>query len=301
MPRVAAEIAYFRRTQGNFTTTDNREVTPADYTEYCVTAPSDPRLPGGGGNQICGLFELNQNRFGGQFADENVVTFVDNFGKQTQNFNGIDFILNARLQGGVFLNGGFATGNESTDECDSYVDNPSASTSGGTTLTPRAWCARDTGWQTSYKVSGSYSIPWQDIQLGAVFQNLPGQQILANWNVTSATPSVTLGRSFNGGGSRNVALIEPGTMYADRRSQLDVRIAKNFRLGGSKRIQAQFDVYNALNSNAAVGATSQAGETPPSLNTTYSSTDPNRPGGAWLTPLNILQGRYAKFGVQFNF
>lgn len=61
------------------------------------------------------------------------------------------------------------------------------------------------------------------------------------------------------------------------------------------------DVYNAFNSNAPVGATSQAGETPPALNTTYSSTDPRRLGGAWLTPLNILQGRYVKFGAQLNF
>jgi hypothetical protein len=300
-PRVSAELAYFHRMQGDFTTTDNRDVTPSDYNEFCVTTPSDARLPGGGGQQICGLYDLVPTKFGAQFADDNVVTFVDNFGKQTQTFNGIDVIVNARPRADLFLNGGFSTGIEATNECDSFVDNPSAGTSGGTTLTPRAWCHRDSGWQTNYKLSGSYTLPWHAIQLGGVFQNLQGQQILANWNVTSTTPGVTLGRAFAGGGSRTVPLILPGSQYADRRSQVDLRVAKTVRLNGARRLQVMMDVYNAFNSNAPVGATSQAGETPPALNTTYSSTDPRRVGGAWLTPLNILQGRYVKFGAQLNF
>jgi hypothetical protein len=53
------------------------------------------------------------------------------------------------------------------------------------------------------------------------------------------------------------------------------------------------DLFNAFNSNAAVGATSNAGEPPAAINTTY--------GSAWLKPLNILQARYVKFGAQFNF
>ncbi len=298
MPRVSAELAYFHRAQGNYTTTDNRDVTPADYTEYCVTAPADSRLPSGGGHQICGLYDLNPEKFGAQFADDNVVTFVDNFGKQTQTFNGFDFILNARPRADLFVNGGFSTGIEATDECDSFVDNPSASTSGGATLTPRAWCSRDSGWQTNYKVSGSYTLPWQQIQIGGVFQNLQGQQILANWNITSTTPGVTLGRAFAGGGSRTIPLINPGTRYADRRSQLDLRVAKSFTITDRQRLQVMVDVYNAFNSNAPVGATSQAGETPPALNTTYS---PPGPTSQWLVPLNILQARYVKFGAQFRF
>jgi hypothetical protein len=307
MPRVGAELAYFRRMQGNYHTIDNLDVSPADYEEFCVTAPVDPRLPGGGGNQICGLYDLNPAKFSPQFNDNNVRTFADKFGGRSQTFNGFDFILNARPRPDLFVNGGISTGIDAENDCDAAVDNPSganpATTAGSftTTLLPRAWCSRDSGWQTQYKVSGSYTLPWQDIQLGAVFQNLAGQAILANWNITGATPTVTLGRAFAGGTSRQISLIKPGTMYGDRRSQLDVRLSKAFRVTGSRRLQVMMDVYNALNSNAAVGATSQAGETPPALNTNYSSTDPTRLGGAWLTPLNILQARYVKFGVQFNF
>ena len=72
-----------------------------------------------------------------------------------------------------------------------------------------------------------------------------------------------------------------------------MRFGKTFRLAGARRLQVMADVYNTFNSNAPVGANSQAGETPPGINNTY--------GNNWLQPLNILQGRYVKFGAQFNF
>jgi hypothetical protein len=307
MPRVSAELAYFRRTQGNFTATDNLDVTRDDYTEFCITVPRDDRLPNGGGNQICGLYDLVPTKFGPQFADNLVVTYVDKYGKQTQTFDGFDFIVNARPRSNLTLNGGFATGIDAVDECAAAIDNPSGAnpnttaSSGATTLMPAAWCSRDGGWQTQVKISGSYTLPWQDINLGVVFQNLPGQQILANWSI-NGSQAQGLGRAaFTGTSTRTISLIEPGTMYGDRRSQLDLRLGKMFRITPSRRLQVMVDIYNTFNSNAPVGATSQAGEQPPALNTSYSSTDPNRLGGAWLTPLNILQARYVKLGASFTF
>jgi hypothetical protein len=64
-------------------------------------------------------------------------------------------------------------------------------------------------------------------------------------------------------------------------------------LNGSRKLQVMADIFNVLNSNAAVGATSNAGEPPAAINTTF--------GSAWLKPLNILQARYVKIGAQFMF
>jgi hypothetical protein len=216
--------------------------------------------------------------------------------------------VNARIRSDLFVTGGFATGNTHFNNCDAFVDNPrtdfgiSAAIAGaGTAATPGtgtvfSYCDFDTSWLTQVKTTGSYTLPWQQIQIGGVLQNLPGQQILAQWNLTQAdAASGTLGRALSGGAntSRVVPLIKPGTSYTPRRTQVDLRVGKNFKLRGSQKLQVMADIFNAFNSNAAVGATSNAGEPPAAINTTY--------GSAWLKPLKILQARYVKFGAQLMF
>jgi hypothetical protein len=278
--RVSAEVAYFRRSQGHFTVTDNLKVGPQDYDQYCVTAPTDPRLGDVSGTRICGLYDLNPAKFGAAFVD-NLVTFADNYGKQIEVFNGVDFSVNARIRSDLFVTGGFSTGDIHTNNCDVIPDTPE-----------RRFCDTHTSYLTQAKVSGSYTVPKVDIQLGGVLQNLPGQQITASWSVISSQAE-GLNRAFSGGGSRTVQLIEPGTMYTPRRTQIDLRLSRSFKVGGTKRVQVMADIYNLTNSNASVGATSNAGEPPAAINTTY--------GSAWLSPRNILQARYVKFGAQLNF
>ena len=122
-------------------------------------------------------------------------------------------------------------------------------------------------------------------------QNLPGQAILAGWPIVGT--QTTLGRNFAAGGSLTVNLIEPGTEYTPRRTQLDLRLSKSFRMSGARRLQLMADIYNLFNSSATVGATSQSGEPPAALNQTY--------GNDWLRPFNILQARYVKFGASMQF
>lgn len=291
MPRLSVDAGYYRRVQNNFTATDNLDVAPTDFNPFCVTSPRDPRLPGGGGQQICGLYDIVSTKFG--VATNNVVRRVADLGvEQSEVFDGLDVTFAARPGGGVFLNGGVATGRIHFDQCQAYVDNPA--TTYGLTGATFAQCDYSSGLLTQFKVNGTYTLPWQDIQIGGVLQNLPGQQILAQWNITQADVQ-NLGRPLSGGAntSRVVPLIEPGTEFTPRRTQIDLRLSKSFNLGGAKRLQLMADIFNLTNSNAAVGATSNAGEPPASLITTY--------GSAWLKPLNVLQARYVKFGAQFVF
>jgi hypothetical protein len=291
MPRLSVDAGYYRRVQNNFTATDNLDVAPTDFEPYCVTSPRDSRLPGGGGQQICGLYDIVPTKFG--VATNNIVRRVADLGvEQHEVFDGVDVTFAARPGGGVFLNGGVATGRIHFDQCQAYVDNPA--TTYGLTGSTFAQCDYSSGLLTQFKVNGTYTLPWQDIQIGGVLQNLPGQQILAQWNITQADVQ-NLGRPLSGGAntSRVVPLIEPGTEFTPRRTQIDLRLSKSFNLGGAKRLQLMTDIFNLTNSNAAVGATSNAGEPPASLITTY--------GSAWLRPLNVLQARYVKFGAQFVF
>ena len=62
---MALNLGYFRTWYGNFLVTDNLAITPADYDPFCVTAPTDSRLPGDvSGKQICGLYDIKPAKFG---------------------------------------------------------------------------------------------------------------------------------------------------------------------------------------------------------------------------------------------
>ncbi len=81
LTRVSAEVGYYRRWFQNFTVTDNLAVASSDFTGFSVTAPADARLPGGGGNLITGLYDVNPTLFG---MTNNYVTYAGNFGNQYQ-------------------------------------------------------------------------------------------------------------------------------------------------------------------------------------------------------------------------
>ena len=55
MSRVTMNVGYFRRYLGTPESHDNVLIAPEDFSQYCVTAPTDSRLPDGGGYQVCGL------------------------------------------------------------------------------------------------------------------------------------------------------------------------------------------------------------------------------------------------------
>src|SRR5207302_6582766 len=59
-PGFAATVTYSHNVYGNVLAQVNTAVSASDFTSYCVTAPVDARLPGGGGNRICGLHDVNQ-------------------------------------------------------------------------------------------------------------------------------------------------------------------------------------------------------------------------------------------------
>jgi hypothetical protein len=101
------EAGYFRRWYGNFAVTDNLAVTAADFDSYCIQAPVDGRLPDGGGNQICGLYNVAPTKF--SVPAQNFVTLASNYGKQIEHWNGMDVSINARLGQGVLSNALAAT------------------------------------------------------------------------------------------------------------------------------------------------------------------------------------------------
>ena len=118
---VSLDVSYYRRWFGNFTVTDNTLAAPSDYTPFTLTAPLDPRLPGGGGYTIAGLFDLNPNKVG-QVSD--LITFGDNYGKMLRHWDGVDVSLAMRPRSGLMVQGGISTGREMRDYCDVIAQLP---------------------------------------------------------------------------------------------------------------------------------------------------------------------------------
>ena len=103
MRGLSVTAAYSRRWYGNFPTTQNLLVSNADFSSYCVTVPTDARLPGGGGNTLCGYYDINPNKLG---QNDNLIQQAADFGDQHEVYDGFDFTANARLPRGVQFAGG---------------------------------------------------------------------------------------------------------------------------------------------------------------------------------------------------
>jgi len=115
LPRLSAEFGYFHRWLTHFTTTDNVLVSSGNYTTYSLVAPSDPRLPGGGGYTVAGLQNITQEGFNA--GTSNNVTFADNFGGLSQVYNGVLLNVSARAAHGLNFQGGINTGKTVQDSC----------------------------------------------------------------------------------------------------------------------------------------------------------------------------------------
>ena len=130
-------------------------------------------------------------------------------------------------------------------------------------------------------MSGTYTVPRFDVLVSASLQSIQGPEIAASYvaPLTAVTPS--LGRPLSGGvRNATVNLIEPGTMYGERLTQIDLRLGKILPFGRT-RTTLSLDIYNVFNSNAV-------NQQNPSFDN-------------WRQPLGIIQARFAKVGVQLGF
>ena len=283
VPRVAIDVGYFRRIFGNFTVQDNLATTATDYTAYSMTTPADPRLPGGGGYQVTGLYDLNPNKVG---QVSNLVTFADNYGKYIEHWNGVDFTVNARPADGVVVQGGVSTGRTSTDVCEVREKIPELTVSSGWSAFPvlgptYPYCKVDTNFLTQVKLLGTYNVPKIDVLLGATFQSVPGPHLGALYVLSTAQAATTLGRPLSGGAANvTVNILESGKHYVDRSNMLDLRLGKIFRFG-SRRASVNLDIHNLLNGSGVL-----------LLNNNYS---------AWLTPQAIMEARLFKISTNLDF
>jgi hypothetical protein len=300
MPGVGLAVGYFHTQWQNMSVTRNTRVLPSDYTSYCATAPSDPRIGATAGQPICGYYELTAAGQAKGAAFE--ITQARNFGEQTDNFDGIDIGLNARFGKGSLVSGGVSVGREVFDFC--YVnDRPDltpqafAVTAFSTARHPRNsdFCKVTPPWWSGIgsqaKLQFVYPLPY-DIVVSGAYKHLPGSSVSGNNVLTAAQVGAILGRPstaagvvahavipIQGGGAAG-ASTAAATVFDERLNQTDLRLLKSIRMGRGK-VQATFDVYNVFNARTPQGI----------INTI---------GVSYFRPTALLGGRLFKFGAQVD-
>ena len=268
---LSINVAYYRTWYGNFTATDNQLVVPADYNQFCIQAPNDPRLGSFGSKQVCGVYDVSPAKFG---LVDSLITKAGNYGKQTEVYNGLDATFVVKFGKGGLLQGGYGIGRTVTDNC-FVVDSPEQARDGFCHITP-PWSAN-----SQIKLAAVYPLKF-GLQGSANMQNMPGFPITASYLATNAEVAPSLGRNLSSGAAGTIAvnLIPNNSMFENRFTQLDLRLTKTFVMG-KKRLQGRFDVYNVTNSSSVLNSI-------------------NRYGPTWLTPTRILGARIFKFGGQLD-
>ena len=292
LPGVSATLAYTRRWFLGFAVADNVSVQPSDMTPFSVVAPIDPRLPGGGGYVVSGLYDVVPEKAG---QVSTLIADSHAYGRWYQYFNGLDATLSMRT-GSLTVSGGTSTGQTVVDNCEVRAHLPELETTAmavsqfgvglATSIVSAVspYCHVAHGIQTQVRGLAVYEVPRLDLHLAATVQSKPGAMLAANYVVSNAAVAPSLGRALSGDAPNvTVNLVEPGTRSGDRVNQIDLRVAKSLRHGRSRTVAA-LDVYNALNSSAGL---------------TYNHAFV--PGAPWPRPNTILTPRFLRITVETEF
>jgi hypothetical protein len=267
MDRVSVTAGYHRRQFYNLDVTDNLNLAVTEWSPFQITGPTDPRLPLSG--ERITMYSLLPTKVG--TPTDNLRTFSD---INNTVYDGLEFTGTLR-RSKLMLFGGVTTDKRATESCDER-DNPNS----------LRFCDATPPFRTTFKLSGAYQLPW-DTQLSGTFLATPGPSVNANYAVNSAIAGQPVIGNTGGSTSITVNLAEPNTIFLDYRNQLDLRVAKNFRIGSRTRVQGFADIFNVFNAGTVLR-----------VNETYGS---NPATNAWMTPLSIMEARYLRFGVQMSF
>ena len=203
MPGFAITGGYYRNTGGYFRyafgspfssklRVDGQPVVgPGELRSVLRHTPADRALPGGGGYQQCGYYNLNPTKVG---QVENLVNETKNYGDFISSNDFFNVAIDARLAKNIRLGGGFDTGRSVQERC-FVVDSPA-----GTALLPRrdtlqradpVQAARRVPDHVRLRRSSSPSRIWRDRRFGA------------NYTATNAEIIPTLGRPLSAGAHRH--------------------------------------------------------------------------------------------------
>lgn len=252
---VSVIVAAYRRDTYNIEQQTNTLVSRADYTPFQTPNPL-------GNGEMVTIYNLNRAKQG---QVDIVDTTITDRSLSNVAYRGFEVAFAARLPKGATMFGGWSADKLVNVSCAGFDPN---------TLRFCDQSQYGLPFLSDFKFSGNQPLPL-GLQVGASLASYAGNPLAVNWNVPA--------NLFPGGRTQTVTvnLVEPGTKYLKRWSQLDLAFRRVFRVR-QMRIDGALDMYNALNGNVVLSE--------------------NQNFGATLgQPLAVLQGRLLRLSAQIKF
>ena len=228
-------------------------------------------------------------------------------------YTGYEFGTTARLPHRGHMFGGWTIERQSDTRCDANIGTITANAITNSTVNdPNSLRFCDQAglvpFRSDFKMAGAMPVRW-GFEVSATWQNSPEAERYTNWDITrtvryptdcASCPHETTGTNAGLGAlvapnlvqtTLRIQLVPPGSRYQDRLNQLDLGVKRTFKIREKMKLQAQLDVFNALNASTVL-VQSQA------LTTTIAPFLPEAGGGQ---PTQILQARLLRLAVQFHF
>jgi hypothetical protein len=278
-PNVSIGGGYYRRHYFDLNWVDNRavgDVNSGDWIPFTYTAPADPRLNGGGGEQIT-LYNLIASKVG---VKDNFLTNSSDF----RDYNGFEATANFRLPRRAFLFTSITAGKTHTYTCTGGGINPNTLT-GQDNPNNLRYCDQTTPYRVIYKLSGGIPLRY-NISVSGNFQvfDAPGSGLFLVPPYFAAVQPVT-GSAVTGGQTTvntiYVNLLQPNSIYQDYYKIADMRFAKTMTTG-RLRTTALAEFNNIFNMRSINSVTQNYGSN-------------------WLRPATVQRGLNVRFGLQMRF
>jgi len=294
LPGTSLSVEWFHSDFKNLIARNNIARTAADYTPVTVYSPID-------GNAF--------TYYNVSTAKKNAISYLDSNDPNLQrSYNGFEVNINARLPHGARIFGGTSTERLITNSCSGAGNDPNL-------LLFCDGSKNNIPWQTSFKLSGTYPLPWYGVNVSAALQALAGQVIgtaplqygvfTAGTGFTTpnglgtyyfVTPTTTYPANCKGSctpgavvvpglnvASALMPIVAPGTEFTPRLNQVDFGFSKNVKYNFFS-ITPKLDIFNAFNSDAYTSVVQSNG------GMQYGSK-------AYGQPSVILQGRLIRVGI----
>jgi hypothetical protein len=246
--------AYYRRNIRDLYGVKNQLVTPDNYTPVTIVNPLTQQP----------LIVYNQD----VATRGRIDLLVSNYPELNRSYDGVEFKVDKRFRNSALVFGGATIGRKfgsirsTTDD----LNNPN--------VLINALGNVDLDATSQYKVAGTYPLPLA-VHLSGTLQSSSGLPLRRIYTVTSAAVR----------GLTQVSIpidLEPrGQSRLDRLNQLDLRLEKQFIIGGTS-VSAVADLYNVLNANVTTAEVEAVGAT-------------------LGRPVSILDGRLLRLGGKISF